>query len=704
MLKNSLYFILFSFLIPTAAYPLGLGDITVFSKLNEPLKVQINIIDSKSVLLDELVVKNADIKTYQHAFLPRPDAFSKVRFKTKKLNNGSIIVELTTRQPIREPFITFIAELQWFSGHLNREYTILLDPPELVQKQIYKNKSKPQKVNKIRTSKKINKARTPRQATHRKIDYSAVIKSHVDGETYTIKRADTLWNIAKKVKPGNGVSTYQTMQALYALNPQAFINNDINLIKQGQTLNIPAENSILYTNGKAPLKKASKTTGQTNSSLTKQVKSKAAKVQPEKNLQAKVISQPEKNSQQAIIPEDKAQLKIIPPTDVILSTPITSKDDLIIINQALKNSITTIESLNNEYESLSEKKYKLSKKLEQLDSHNKGLDKKLSSLTSPIDKPITSTKAKQASTSNIISTDTKQSTTSPVISKDTPSTEEDNTLKIDSTLATLDKPQSFVKKLSTNPIFTIALAIIIILILIALFIIIRSKRDDKNRGHNQAIPKSDHTYKETPQVSNNSETAKISATDTTNNNSPSSLQGTDISDENDENDENDESDIDFFEYFEKMINQPESKENKEKSKPKSIPQKSVDNTGEKVKEQEKISFNLDISAEEIEAYEKSITEPNVTTGTRLSEIDTYIAYGNYDEAEQLLLSELKNSPSNKNLHLKLFECYTFSNKRHEFIKHAKMNINILNNDMALRHGVESIFQQSWDEPLELNTL
>ncbi|MCP3851364.1 MAG: LysM peptidoglycan-binding domain-containing protein [Gammaproteobacteria bacterium] len=695
MLKNSLYFILFLFLIPTVAYPLGLGDITVFSKLNEPLKVQINIIDSKSALLDELVVKNADIKTYRHANLPRPDAFNKVRFKTKKLNNGSIVVELTSRQPVREPFVTFIADLKWLSGHLNREYTFLLDPPELVQKQMYKKKSKPQKANKIRTSKKINKARTPRQATHRKIDYSAVIKSHVDGETYTIKRADTLWNIAKKVKPGNGVSTYQTMQALYALNPQAFIKNDINLIKQGLTLNIPTENEILYINGKAPLKKASKATGQTNSSLTKQVKSKAAKVQPEKNLQAKEISQTEKNSQQAIIPEDKAQLKIIPSTEVILSTPITSKDDLTTINRALKNSITTIKSLSYENESLSEEIKKLTKKLEQLDSHNKGLNKKLSSLTSQIDKPITSTKAKQA---NVISTDTKQSNTSPVISKDTPSIEENSSLKIDSTLATLDKPQSFIKKLSTNPIFIIALSIIIILILITLFIIIRSKRDDKKRSLNQAIPSNDPTYKETPQVSNNSETAKISVTDTTNNNSPSSLQGTDISDEKDEDD------MDFFEYFEKKINQTDSEEDKEKSKPKSIPQKSVDNTGENVKEQEEIIFNLDIAAEEIEAYEKSITEPNVTVDTRLSEIDTYIAYGNYDEAEQRLLSELKNSPSNKKLHLKLFECYTFSNKRYEFIQHAEMNINILNNDMALRHRVESIFQKSWNEPLGLNTL
>jgi len=688
MLKNPLFFILFLFIIPSTGYTLGFGDITVFSKLNEPLKAQVNITDSKSVLLDELVVKNADIKTYRRANLPRPDAFNRARFKTKKLNNGLVVVEITTRKPVREPFITFIADLKWLSGHLNREYTFLLDPPEFVQKQMYKSKSKAKKASKQKASKKASKARPPRQTTHRKIDYSAVIKNHVDGDTYTIKRADTLWNIAKKVKPGNGVSTYQTMQALYALNPQAFINNNINLIKEGQTLKIPTENEIRHINGKAPLKKPR----QTSSSLTKQAKSKTAKV--EKAPQPIKSPKPEKTIPQAMVPEDKAQLKIIPPAEVILNTPVTSKEDLTTINRALKNSITTIKTLSYENEALNEEILKLTKKLEQLDSHNKGLNEKLSSIVDPVAQPADSTLAQQANTSSVVST-AKSSTTAPETIKDTLSKQETNSLEIDSPLATMSKPQSFIKKLSTNPIFIIALAIIIVLMLIALFIIIRSQRDDNKRNKYQAVPERNNTFKESSLASDNS-TAANNNTRHSNDNSPSSLQGTDISNEKDEED------MDFFEYFEKKINQADSEADNKNGQSSQTLQESEGKKAQEVEEEKEISFNLDIAADEIEAYEKSITEPKVTVSTTLSEIDTYLAYGNYDEAEKRLLSELKNNPSDKKLHLKLFECYTFSNKRFEFIQHAEKNINILNNDMVLRHRIESIFQQSWNEPLVIN--
>ena len=145
MLKKSIFLFIFIFILPVTGFTLGLGNITVFSKLNEPLKVHIELVNSSTTRLDEIIVKNASLSTYKQANLPRPDSFSKVRFKAKKENNGSIVIELTTKRPVREPFITFIADLKWRTGHLNHEYTFLLDPPEFIQKQIYNNTSKAKK-------------------------------------------------------------------------------------------------------------------------------------------------------------------------------------------------------------------------------------------------------------------------------------------------------------------------------------------------------------------------------------------------------------------------------------------------------------------------------------------------------------------------------------------------------------------------------
>ncbi len=691
MFKKSVFLIIFLLILPNTGFTLGLGNITVFSNLNEPLKVSIELLNSKSTPLDEIIIKNASLNTYRRANLPRPDSFNQVRFKTKKESDGSISVELSTKRPVREPFITFIADLKWRTGHINREYTFLLDPPEFIKKQIYvksPSKSKMSKTQKQMLAKKTPVLRTPRKVTHRKIDYSTVIANHIDGNTYKTKRADTLWGIAKKVRPNKNVTTYQTMQALFALNPNAFIKNNIDLLKEGQTLKIPTQNEILQVNGKAPpsfLKEASaaparKKTVATISTLSKQQKTSQLPDKP-----ADINTRPDEASSKKENGESKAQLKIIPPAEAILNMPVTSKKDLILINKALQNSITTIKSLQNENEILSDQINALTEKLNSLDSHNQGLNDKISDITVQL---------KKQQTEQINAQGTSKNSTQAIIadSKKKPSDDsgllktgllKTDSLAIDSTLSQTGQSSSFIRELLTSPAITIALAICTIIILIAAFYTIRSQNEKrKQRKQNAYIPFPNNDRKITPRstLSEPIQDIQIKSHTAT---SPSSLQGTDISDDKDEED------MDFFEYFEKKINASET-DSTSTAAPKS-----------KVDEASEIKFNLDISEDEIEAYEKSISNPK-PTNTTLSEIDTYLAYGNYKEAEQRLISELQKVPSDKNLHLKLFECYTYTNKRYEFIQHAENNINLLNIDMVLRHRIENMFQQTWNEPLDIN--
>ncbi|TMM42474.1 FimV/HubP family polar landmark protein, partial [Colwellia ponticola] len=59
---------------------------------------------------------------------------------------------------------------------------------------------------------------------------------------------DTLWNIATRVRPDKRLSVYQVMQALYQENPQAFLDNNINHLVEGQTLNIPSFSKMMAIN------------------------------------------------------------------------------------------------------------------------------------------------------------------------------------------------------------------------------------------------------------------------------------------------------------------------------------------------------------------------------------------------------------------------------------------------------------------------
>ena len=714
MLKKSVFLILFFLIFPISVYSLGLGDITVFSRLNEPLKIQFEIVNSKQTPLDEIVVSNASRSAYRQANLPRPESFNRVRFKAKKISNGSIIVELTSKRPVREPFITFIADLKWRGGHLIREYTFLLDPPEFVQQHIYKSK-KTSTVKKT-TSKKVSVQRAPRKVTHRKVNYSTVIANHIDDETYEIKRADTLWHIAKKVKP-QGVSSYQTMQALYALNPNAFIRNNIDLLKVGQTLKIPTQNEILQINGKAPITGTPASASRNKvSTISKQEKPAQTPRPSPRKKELQQATQTRDNKSDDI--DDEGHLKIIPSNETLLSRPVTSKKDLILINKALQNSITTIKSLKNENEVLSDKIDALTKKLSSFDSHNQNLNSQIEDITEQLKNnkisPVNSNKmTPQASNdANIQDAESGQIETAMPSAKQT----EDNTLTVDSTLAQAE-PRSFIRELLTSPVITFALAIFTLIILVTALFTIRSqneKRKQKKQNAYVPFPERNTTKgsESTAAVSPvNSNSSKNSSRDTS---TSTSLQGTDISDEKEEED------MDFFEYFEKKINAPDSDSPQSSSTTptkkitpelqaaaKKATKKAAKTEVSLSQKSTEISFNLDIKPDEIEAYEKSVSKPTNSkskeVGSTLGEIDTYLAYGNYNEAENRLLIELKRVPSDKNLHLKLFECYTYSNKRYEFIQHAEKNMTLLTVDMVLRHRVENIFQQTWNEPLDLNS-
>ena len=718
MSKKSTFFSIFFLMFPAIGYSLGFGNLTLFSKLNEPLKIHINLLSSKSVSLDDIIIKNADSNTYRQANIPKPEAFNQVRFKTKKQADGSIIVELTTKKPLREPFFTFIIDMKWRSGHLNREYTFLLDPAEIIYKQAYAKSSK--KVTAKKTG--ITKApgiKKPRKVPQRKVNYDAVIASHADGDTYgPTKRADTLWSIAKKVKPGNNVTTYQTMQALFALNPDAFINGNIDLLKQGQTLKIPTSNEIRQINGKPPLQPLTKKVPEssvksTSSSTSKQQKSTQTGKKPSDKKKAA-----ESNTIKKDEVKNKAELKIILPTEELLNEPVSNTKDIILINRVLQTSISTIKTLKSENEELSKQISFLTDKLDNLDKQNQKLNDKLSEITTLLknNKNIKADPAK-----NTVS----QTSGSKKLSQLSAADSKNSQLDIKTELAPVNQQESFIHNIFSSPAITIALVILTLIIIISIlftiryFILKRKQEGNKtsfidNRANkavnitpttpqqNKVPPKSKSKSKpiedEDEDEDEDTEESFLSSLDS------SSSQGTDISKEKEKEKEiekdtetkteKDEEDMDFFEYFEKKINTPE----------KSVQSNTLDETpGSESDNSADITLNLDINFDVISDDKNNKDDiDNEYHSSILGEIDTYLAYGNFNEAEKILNREISSAPANKNLHLKLFEYYSLINKRQEFIKHTEKIIELLKADMEFRNQVEEKFQETWNEKMGIS--
>jgi pilus assembly protein FimV len=61
--------------------------------------------------------------------LDRNPELRKLNFQLVETQAGHDYIHVTSQEPIREPFLSFLLELSWANGRLYREYTVLLDPP-----------------------------------------------------------------------------------------------------------------------------------------------------------------------------------------------------------------------------------------------------------------------------------------------------------------------------------------------------------------------------------------------------------------------------------------------------------------------------------------------------------------------------------------------------------------------------------------------
>ena len=115
--------------LPSAAFALGLGDIRLLSPLNAPLEAEIDLVDVTPEEMSTVQAQLASRDTFARYGLDWPAYLSGVQVKTVKMADGREVIKLKSTDPISDPFVTLLVEVNWARGKLVREYTMLLDPP-----------------------------------------------------------------------------------------------------------------------------------------------------------------------------------------------------------------------------------------------------------------------------------------------------------------------------------------------------------------------------------------------------------------------------------------------------------------------------------------------------------------------------------------------------------------------------------------------
>lgn len=112
------------------SWALGLGQIQVKSKLNQPLLAEIPIISTTPGELAALKARLASPDTFRRVGLAPPSgAAADLQFSLGSNAKGQPIIRVTTLKPVEQSMVDFLIEVDWGNGRLVREYTALVGTP-----------------------------------------------------------------------------------------------------------------------------------------------------------------------------------------------------------------------------------------------------------------------------------------------------------------------------------------------------------------------------------------------------------------------------------------------------------------------------------------------------------------------------------------------------------------------------------------------
>ncbi|WP_313054059.1 FimV/HubP family polar landmark protein [Pseudomonas lopnurensis] len=224
------------------AHALGLGEVTLQSSLNQPLVAEIELLDVNNLAPGEVIPVLASLEEFNRAGIDRQYFLTDLKFTPVLRPNGKSVIQVSSSKPVREPYLNFLVEVLWPSGRLLREYTLLLDPP------LYSPETAAAVAPQLPIAAPVQQAAPARPAPARQpaaapaaASASTLAAPQGSGEYRTSAR-DTLWEIAEQNRRGGSV--HQTMLAIQDLNPNAFIDGNINRMKAGQVLRLPDAEQI----------------------------------------------------------------------------------------------------------------------------------------------------------------------------------------------------------------------------------------------------------------------------------------------------------------------------------------------------------------------------------------------------------------------------------------------------------------------------
>jgi len=224
-------------LLPGISHALGLGDVHLNSPLNAPLDAEIELVNATPEDLATLDAKLATKDTFARYGLDWPPFMASVTVTRDRGANGGQVLRIKSTESVTEPFLTLLIEATWARGRLVREYTVLLDPPVFAPNSVAAAPVPAPAVSQGQSTGQIERP-APQEAPT-----AAPPPAAGGGDSYEVRRGDSLSAIARRLSASSGQRTDQLMVSIYRGNAGAF-EGDMNRLRAGAVLRIPAGDEV----------------------------------------------------------------------------------------------------------------------------------------------------------------------------------------------------------------------------------------------------------------------------------------------------------------------------------------------------------------------------------------------------------------------------------------------------------------------------
>jgi len=265
-------------LLATAAAPawaLQLGQIQVKSALNQPLVAAIPLHPKNLAELEGLSVGLAPAEDFTRAGLQVTPTDQTLRFHVVTDNNGQKLILVTSTQPVTDPYLDFLLQVNTREGKQVREFVVLLNPviaapapgvqaapvasapvaatPPAQPAQLPPSSAfaqpapQPQSQPPAAEKPAAPPPGPPPAPQPAPAPAPSAAQPGNPPVSIDVHRGDTLYGIAKDATRNSGVTINQLMVAIKAANPDAFFKDNINDLKAGAILRIPTRDVIDQT-------------------------------------------------------------------------------------------------------------------------------------------------------------------------------------------------------------------------------------------------------------------------------------------------------------------------------------------------------------------------------------------------------------------------------------------------------------------------